>query len=326
MAKRLTEEEAGVSITDDEKAILNAPPAAAPADDYPEGGNPDPVEIEAEPAKAEPAKVEPQKTEPAKLEKPPAGYVDQRALQEARAEKKLLEERMNVLLEVVNRTTKPAEQKVEAPAKPVLLEQPMEFIGDVADRLAKIEGSQAEQEAAREAEKAEQRDLEAALAVAQPQFVAAAEADATITPTYSALLDSLAREIAWQNHIPLDSTATPAQRQFLQKSLTDLENAHIKYAVSTGQNVVDYMKGFAASRGVVAQAVVAQQQPEPKTIAQRQQAQQRHQSLSDARGSEVPAKLSAKDIAKMDPKQFAAFAKKVGDAGLDEIMGASGNA
>jgi hypothetical protein len=333
MAKRTpTEEEAGIALTADELAVINAPPAEAAPDDYPEGGDPDPVETETAPD-PEPAKA----AEQPKQERPP-GFVDERALQEsrakekeARAREKLLEERFNTLLEVVNRTTaKPAEAKQEAPAKPDLLQNPIEFIDfglkDVNDRLAKIEGTAAEQQSARQAEEAEQREVEAALQVARPQFNEAAAADPTIGQTHSALLESIAREIAWQNRIPLDNTATPQQREYLQRELTKIENAHIKYAVSTGQNVVDYMKGFAASRGVSAVQPQQAPTPEPKTIAERRSAQQRHQSLSDAPGSEAPTKLSVKDIAKMSPKEYAALVKKIGDAGMDELMGASGNA
>jgi hypothetical protein len=35
----------------------------------------------------------------------------------------------------------------------------------------------------------------------------------------------------------------------------------------------------------------------------------------------MPEKINMKDLAKMDAKQFAAFAKKLGDAGMDEIFG-----
>lgn len=321
MAKsRPSEEDLGISTTAEEKAILEAPPA----DDYPEGGDP---ELDAQPEVNQPEPpAEPVKTEQPRPEPPPEGYVDKRALSESRAREKLLEERMNVLLDVVNRTTQPKEPQPEAPARPDLKTDPMEFIGHVAQRLDAIEGATAEQQAAWEAAETERQQTEAAWQVASPQFNEAAASDPTVMPTYSALRIALGREFAWQQRINFD-TATPAQQKRIIDYVNEFENAHVRWAVQHGVNIVEHLKGFAAARGI--NPATLQQPaptPNPKTIDQRRQAQQRHQSLSDAPGSEVPAKLTAKDIAKMSPKQFAALAAKIGDAGLDELMGPGGTA
>lgn len=328
--KTPSEADLGIELTADEIAASTAEPKAEPIpDDYPEGGDPDPViPDEPEPRKAkanEPAKVD---GEPdAKPAKPPAGYVDQRALQEERRKARIMEERFNGLTEALNRSLGPKpEPKDEAPIIPDKNVDPVAWLEYIGGRVDKIEATETERAQARQAEEREQAEVDAALEVARPQFEEAIAADPTIQPTYSALLDSIAREIAFINRIPLQNP-TLQQREFLRREMSRMENSHIKYAVSTGQNVADYMRSFAASRGVVAQQQAQAAQPQAeKSIPERQAQQRRHMSLSDAPGGGAPAKLTAKDIANMSAKQYADLVKKIGDAGIDGITGASGNA
>lgn len=337
MSKRPTEEDLGIETTAEEMA----PPPPTTDDDYPDGGDPDPVVAEPAPKADEPPKPVPEKdpvtgkfvakdpnkaaepapVKPADPAKPPPGFVDNRALQEARAENKLLMERMTALLEAQQKRDAP---KVEAPVVPDK-DDPLGRIDHIDSRLARIEGETQAQAQTRQQAEQEYAEVSRALSVARPQFEEAAAADPSITPTYNALLESYARELQFINRQNPEYLADP--RAFLGREMTKLENGHIRFAVASGMNVAHYMRELAASRGITGltpqpgngapPAVV----PEPKTIAERQAAQQRHMSLGDAPGAEVPAKIDAKALVKMTPSQFRAFAQKFGEAGLDEIMG-----
>jgi hypothetical protein len=188
--------------------------------------------------------------------------------------------------------------------------------------VGKIEGETRAQTEARQAAERENTEYQEVLNVAMPQYAEATKADPTLPQLQGALLESFAREIAFNYGIPIDA-ATPQQRAFIARELNNLERQHIEWAVSRGINVADHMRGLAQTRGVTVAAPaqqVAQKQP-AKTIAERQAAQQRHQSIGDLPGSAAPTQISAKDIGKMSTKEFAAFAKRVGDAGLDQLMG-----
>lgn len=329
--KRPTEADLGIEQTPEEVEILSRPVISAPDDDDIRSDDEDDALVVAAPkpevvAETPEAKATRERDEAGKFKpkdgKPPEGFTDVRALQEARAENKVLNERMNTLLEIVQRREAKAAQ-AEAPPAPVIPDRatdPLGYIAYMDERLGKFEQESASQKQAREAEEVETREFQKALAVAKPQFDQAAAADPTMAPTYNALLESFAKEIAYLNRNDAAFIADP--RGFVGKELSRLENGHIRFAVGSGENVVDYFKGLAASRGItgVPAAQVAAQ-PDPKPIAERIAAQDRHMSIGDLPGSAAPAQVSAKDLAKMTPKQFAEFARRVGDDGLDSIMG-----
>lgn len=342
---RPTEEDLGIAPTAEEMAEQNAPRPIDQDDDIPQRDDEDDITQVAAPKKPEDEETPAEKAQRARDEatgkfvkadearppqegvKPPPGFVDQRALREERQARQLLEERLNTLMEVVGkRMPQPA---AETPPPPIDKNaDPMGYIDTLEARLATIEGESAAQAKQRQQAESEQADVNRALSVAQPQFMEAAAADPTITTTYNELLSSLAREIAFVNGIPTNGTITPAQREFVGKELTKLENGHIRFAVAQGRNVAEYMREFAATRGIngAAQqqpvADTATGQPVPaRTIQERQQAQQRHMSLGDLPGNAVPSAITAKDIARMTPAQFKAYAKSVGEDGLDMLMG-----
>lgn len=254
--------------------------------------------------------------------------VDLRALQEARAENKLLMERMTTLLEASQRreAAKAEADKPAAPARPDLQTEPLGFIADLDQRLTRFENETAAQTKARETAEAEHGEFVRAMSVAGPQFNEASEADPTLQPTYNALLESYAREIAYNNGIPLKG-ATQQQRDFLGQELTKLENGHIMFAVASGRNVAEYMSGLATARGISAPIaapvtpVPSLGAPAPRPIAERQQQQQRHMSIGDLPGGAAPTTISVKDLLKMSKTEFAAFAKSMGDDKLDEMFG-----
>lgn len=344
MAKRPTEEDLGIAPTAEEQEILSRPPAPLePEDDYPREIE---DEVEAEiPETAEAkavrlkdaatgkfiAKPKDAKPEPEATNKPPPGFVDNRALQEARAENKIISERMNTLLEVLNKREARA-AKAEEPAPPAIPDKtvdPLGYIDYMESRLGKIEGESKAQGEARQAIERENTEFAQVQAVALPQFNEAAAADPTITPTYNALLESFAKEICYVNGIPANSAQmTPQQKDFVGAELSKLERSHIRHAVGKGMNVAEYMKNLASVRGVTVGAPVAAQASTaapangtaPKTIAERQAAQGRHMSIGDLPGTAAPSKINAKDLAKMSSKEFAAFAKELGDPGMDEVF------
>lgn len=343
MTKRPTEEDLGIAPTAEEQEIASRPLQQAededirPEDDGDEASRhlvvakPDKVEPESIEAKA--ARIRDETTgkfkaaEPApKLEagKLAPGTVDVRALQEARAENKVLMERMTTLLETVQKREAKA-GKAEEP-KEVIPDRnvdPLGYMEYMDKRLSKFEGASAAQDKQRQEIDAETAHVNEALAVAKPQFDAARAADPSLEPTYNALLESYAKELMFINRGNPEFLRD--QRGFLGREMTKLENGHIRFAVAQGYNVAEYMRELAASRGIAAPQ--AQQPgakvpaPQPgKTIAERQQAQSRHMSIGDLPGGAAPASISAKDLVKMTPKQFAEFAKKMGDAGLDELF------
>jgi hypothetical protein len=348
MGKRPTEEDLGIAETAEEQEVLSRPVAQQPEDDIPETEDEDESLVVAAPKPAEETAeakatrerdeatgkfvAKPKEGELAKVDAPAPDdrKVDLRALQEARAENKMLMERTAILLDTLNRReAAKAEAEKPAPVIPDKLTDPLGYIDHIESRLGKIEGETRAQMEQREAAQNEQREMSQVLSIAQPQFIEAAKADPTVQPTYDALLGSFAREIAFNNGVPMDANGvpiTPQQKQWVAAELSKLENSHIKYAVTTRQNVAEYMKGLAQARGINVQAAAlapggttATQTQRP--IAERQQAQQRHMSIGDLPGGAAPATISAKDLVKMSPKQFAEFAKKMGDAGLDELFG-----
>lgn len=341
MAKRPTEEELGLGPTAEEVEALQRP---APVEDaeYPEGGADDDADDSHQLVVKKPdgRKTRPHaedgtflpKTEPVIEAKagdpvvaPPAiddRKVDLRALQEARAENKVLMERMTTLLEIQQRK----EAKANAPEADLPPDRTIDPLGRqewLESRIDKIEGETKAQQEARQAAEREGIEFQEVLAVAMPEFNEAKAADPTVEPTYAALLENMAKELAYVNNIPTDGTATPQQRSWLGQEMTKLENSHIRYAVQTRQNVPQYMLNLAKVRNVVAPTAQQQpqtQQPAQRTIADRQASQQRHMSLGALPGSAAPSTVSAKDIAKMSQKEFNAFAAKLGDKELDKLF------
>ncbi len=347
MVKRPSEADLGLEPTAEEMDTQAPSRVAPPEDDYPEGGDQNPVdpdnpeglppelnEDKADRARDADGKFVKQQGQPeGKRQPPPKGYVEQQALHAERAERKaaedrarILEERMNLFLEA---QLKPKQPEPEKPAIPDMNTDPLAFIQHVNERLTGFENESKAQREQREAVEREEAEFSQGLNVARPAFEEAAAADPGLNDQYNGLLASYAREIAHVNGIPTDGTATPQQRAFVGAELTKLERGHIQFAVKSGRNVVDYFRGIAESRGIVAgQGGVATvndaaraPQVQPRTIAQRQQSQQRHMSLGDAPGGSAPAKTTARDVANMTPEQFKAFARQMGEAGMDELMG-----
>jgi hypothetical protein len=351
MGNRPTEADLGIDLTPEEQEVLARPVTQLPEDDISQSESEEndtlvqaKPKAEDKPEETAEAKATRERDEAGKfVAKPKEGEaapkveapaeerkVDLRALQEARAENKLLMERMTTLLEAQQRReTAKAEAEKPAPVIPDKTTDPLGYIDYIEQRLGKIEGETQAQKDQREAYQAEQNEMAQVLAVAQPQFDEAAKADPALRPIYNALLGSFAREIAFNNGIPMDANGVPIapqHQQWVAGELKKIEDSHIKYAVQTRQDFATYTKGLAQARGIAVQAAPAQaEQPATpaapaKTIAERVAAQSRHMSIGDLPGSALPDKISAKDLVKMSSAEFAAFAKKMGDKDLDKMF------
>lgn len=348
MGKRPTEEDLGIDLTAEEQEVLARPVTQQPEDDIPQSETDENDTLVQGKPKAEPSPAgetdeakatrerdeqgkfvaTPKDGEAPKVETPPADErkVDLRALQEARAENKILMERMTALLEVQQRR-EAAKAQAEAPTAPVIPKwdaDPLSAGQWTQDQLLEIKQRLDQKDSQQQAWQLEQQETDQAYAIANPQFAEAAATDPTMLASYSGLRESFAREIAFNAGIPFD-TATPQQQQYVRAEIDKLEAQHVKYAVSTRQNVADYVRGLARARGVNPQAALPTAAPQgqavpAKTIAERQEAQSRHLSLGDLPGGAAPTSVSAKDLAKMSQKDFNAFMKRMGDAGADEMF------
>jgi hypothetical protein len=340
MAKRPTESDLDIEVTPEEIAQQNAPPVDDDiplADDIPEETGVAEPEAQTDREKADAAERARSRdgkfvrAEKPVAEVPPPGFVSQAALREAREENKTIMSRLATLLEIqAARDAKANAPKVEAPVIPDKNVDPLAYMDHIDQRLAKFEQVEQQTVAQRQAQEREQADMVQVLNVARPQYEEAARADPTVPAVYKELLDGFGRELMFINqHNP---EFMKDQRGFLQRELSKIENAHIKHAVATGQNVAQYMRALAQSRGVNMTGAPAQQQngqqsaPQPpaRSIEERQQQQQRHISLGDAPGGEAPKTLDAKTLAKMSNKEFAAFAKTMKEEDLDAMMGGRG--
>lgn len=328
-----TEEDLGIDMTPEEQDIASRPIVNAPDDNADEGEDLQVAVVKDGDEKPAPRKTRERDPETGKFlnkdepERPDArpreGMTDIRALQEERALRRQTEERMQILLDTMQKR-EAREAKKDEPEKPVipdLTSEPIGFIQHLDERLTRFENETNAQKQQREAIEAEQSEMNHVLAIAVPEYQQATAADPELEPMRSGLMESYAKEICYLNGIPMDGRATPQQRQFVQVELTKIENSHIKYAVTSRRPIGEYIKGLAATRGILAQPA-AQQAPATgqRTIADRQAAQSRHQSIGDLPGNAAPSKISAKDVAKMSNDEFAAFAGKMSDKELDALF------
>lgn len=322
MGKRPSEADLGIETTPEEQEILSRPVQQVDDDIRPDEEDETPLVI-AKPelvVEEKPVRVKDPATgkfvakekadEPGA---PPDGFVDKRALKEARdvqkrteAENRVLMERMTALLEIQQRRETKA-QEPDAPVIPDRNVDPLGFIDHLEQRLGKIEGETAEQAKQRQAAEKQATDLQQFRNTAIKTFQEAATDDAQLTPAFEFLSKNFAAE----------AEAYGLSGPQLRDHLDSVIDQNFAYAMQNNIPLGEFVKRIAASRGWNPQQ---QPQPQGKSIAERQQQQQRHMSMSDMPGSATPQTISAKDIAKMTPKEFAAFARKMGDSGLDELF------
>lgn len=306
----VSEADLGLAPTEEEMAVVSAPI-----------DNDDDISLEDDPA-PEPAKAaEPSADKPVDAAAEPAKpqeeqkTVDLRALQEARAEARaakqqaaILEQRWNDFLAGSQRQQAP---KQEAPAVPKWSEDPLKAGEWTQEQLIALQRERDEQRQQSEAQQREFAEYQQLSAPIVQEYEATAKTDPTVVDAYNALRKSQGEEL-----LAMGYSIPEAQQE-----LARLEREHIKFVAHRGLNIADYLKALAGARGW---APAAATQPVPakadmKAIAD---AQQRHQSLSDAPGGEVVPPLDAKALARMSEKEFKAWMSKKGnEAKFDEIMG-----
>lgn len=333
-----TEEDLGIDMTPEEQDIASRP-IVSPIDDADDEGE----DLQVAVVKDADERPAPRKTRERDPEtgkflnkddadpqarpdaRPQAGMTDIRALQEERALRRQTEERMQILLDTMQKR-EAREAKAAEPAAPAIPDKttdPLGYMEYMDQRLGKFEAETAQQTQARQAAESEQAEMQQVLAVAVPEYQQATAADPELEPMRAGLMESYAKEICYLNGVPMDGRATPQQRQFVQAELTKIENSHIKFAVTSRRPLGEYIKGLAATRGIVAQAQQSPVQSQPngqRSISDRQAAQSRHQSIGDLPGNAAPSKINAKDVAKMSNDEFAAFAGKMSDKELDALF------
>ncbi len=299
--KRVTEDDLGLAPTPEEMA-----PVVTPDDDVPL--DTDPIE-EPTPPVTEP----PPATPPAQPEEPKT--VDVRALQEVRSELReakrqsaILEQRWNDYLAYQKQPQEPAKAE---PVVPDGSSDPMALVKWTAEQVQAMQKQGTEREAATQEQQRQAEAFRQAYTKVNSDFATAAQADPSLNDALKALRTSMAQEAAAYGYQPHQ----------VQQYVTETENQHIAYMAQNGLDVAAYIKGQAGARGWQA---TAPQQVAPKTdIAALAASQQRHQSLSDASGGAPPAPLDAKQLLKMNDKEWKAFMRSRGaDDKLDEILGA----
>ena len=311
-----TEESLGLGPTAEELATISSP--ADDNDDIPIADDePTPVVEATQPGVKDVIKAPEVVADPAAKPEDPK-TVDLRALQEARAEAReakqrnaLLEARTNEMLAMFNRQTAP-----QADAKPAVAEIPPE--DDVIGRINwlvnqfQTQSQQTAEERQAQAQQNERQQTLGRLGNLEDAFRASA-------PDYDAAVQfaGQSREAELELMYPL---STKEQRE--QAVLQEWDGI-VQQSIKAGVNPAEQVYKFAKMRGFTGAAPAPtpapQAQPNLRAVAE---AQQRHQSLSDAPGGETVAPLDAKALARMSDKEFKAWMSKKGnEAKFDEIMG-----
>lgn len=303
-----TEESLGIQATEAEMAV----PEVVADDDISLAD--DPVEPEApETPQAEPETAEKAPEEPK--------MVDVRALQEARAAEReakqrnsMLEQRLNDVLAAMSQPPQqqqPSQQPPEADGPPPQ-DDPLALLQWLAKEVQqqKITSAEAQQIAQQEGQRQYHQQQVAGL---EQQFRAS-------VPDYDAALEfaGQAREKELEILYPY-STADQRRQAVLQEW-----GQVTMSALQAGVNPAEQAYRYAQARGFNGQqAAPAPVTPKPLDTAAIASAQQRHQSLSDAPGGEIPPVIDAKALAKMPDKEFKAWLSKRGnESKLDQILGA----
>lgn len=303
-----TEESLGLSPTEEElNSVVNI--GNEPEDDdIPLSDDPAP-----EPGKAAQEQSDPEGEKPKEEPK----TVDLRALQEARNEarearqsNRILEQRMNDMLAMMQRGNPPATE-AKQPEVPRWDQDPLKAGQWTQEQLLAMVQKQEEDRQQAEQRQRDEQAYQAIQSRVAAEYEAESKADPTLPQMYDKLRESMGKEL-----LALGYT----QQQAIEH-LNQTERGYVQYAYQTGIPVADLIRNVATARGIVIQPQAPAGKPavDPKAIAD---AQQRHMSLSDAPGGEAPPALDAKALARMSDKEFNAWLSKKGnEAKFEEIMG-----
>lgn len=267
--------------------------------------------------------------------------VDVRALQEARAEARAareeaarvrdersrLEERLNIINQTIAQ-----QQKQQAPDQviPSKDEDLVGYLDHSIDHLKKELQSVRETEAQRLKAIQEEEAYNANLARASTSIDQAVLTNPQVGEALQFALEGLKSEIAQAlapHNLPPDKWMAEANRMYRQSMETmakrvpqDPQGA-AEYVM---RNARYYGYGYqpqGQGQGQAQQPAATQQtRPSPQEIAARQE---RHMSLSSIQGGEAPQALTLEAVSKMSDTEFRKLCAKLGDEGLDKLMGAA---
>lgn len=259
--------------------------------------------------------------------------VDVRALQEARAEARAareevarvrderirLEERLNVINQAIA-----AQQKQSEPAKavPSKEEDPLGFyehkLETLEQQLARV--NETEQQRVRAVQ--EEEAYNASLARASAYVDQAAAVNPQVNEALQFAIEGLKVEIAQTlapHNLSPDRWQVEANRMYRQSMATLAQRLPADPQAAADfvmRNARYYGYGYQPNQ----QAPQTQTRPNPQELAARQE---RHMSLSSIQGGEAPQALTLEAVAKMSEKEFNKLCAKLGDEGLDRLMGAA---
>jgi hypothetical protein len=259
--------------------------------------------------------------------------VDVRAVQEARAEARAAREeiarirseeaaergRLQERIDAINAAI--AKQNEPPPPKtPGMEEDPIAHIEHrfmtQQQKLDALEKQSVEREQA--AKQEYERNLVVDRAGAYLNEAIATKAE--VQDAFNFAVDGLRSEIAEYlkpYNLPPERFAAEAEKQF-RSSLYQMAQRMPANPVQAAEYVMRNARYY----GYGYQAPQQTQQTRP-TPQQLQEKQDRHMSLSNISGGEAPQALSLESIAKMSDADFHALAAKIGDKGLDKLMGAA---
>lgn len=277
---------------------------------------------------------QPTAAKPAEQQPEEQKTVDVRALQEARAEARAareeaarvrdersrLEERLNIINQTIAQQQKQAEPQRPVPSKD---DDPLGFyehkIETLEQQLARVNETEQQRAKAIEAE----NQFNALTARASGVITQAAAANAQVNEALDFAFDGLRaeiRQVMEQNNVPPHLQAQEGERLWRSSMATMAQRLP-----ADPQQAADFIFRNARYYGWGIQAPQAAQQqtqtrPSPQEIAARQE---RHMSLSSIQGGEAPQALTLEAVSKMSDTEFRKLCAKLGDEGLDKLMGAA---
>lgn len=316
MSRPTEEDFVNEGLTDDERASVGAEPQQELA------ASSDPAQQQQEPPPQEEQKT-----------------VDVRALQEARAEARAareeaarirderirLEERLNVINQSIAAQQKQA--AVQQTPSPSMDDDPLGYFKHELDAVRGELKASKEIEAQRaQAQHAEQQFNELANR-AGSVIAQAARADPKVNEALDFAFEGLRAEIRASVENAVSKGMLPPHMQMAEaERIWRASIANLSQRVTADpQQAADFVFRQARYYGwgtqPQQQAPMQQQNtPNPAELAARQE---RHMSLSNIQGGEAPQALTLDAIGKMSDDEFNALARKLGDKGLDKLMGAA---
>lgn len=260
--------------------------------------------------------------------------VDVRALQEARAEARAareeaarvrderirLEERLNILNQAIAAQQKQPEQVKTGPTKDE------DFIGwsehkieTLEQQLARVNETEQQRAQAQQAEQQHNVLISRASNTLDSAIAANPQVSEALNHAFEGLREEIKAELVKHN-VPQHLQAQEAERLWRSSMATMAQRLPADPAQAAEfvfRNARYYGWGYQPQQ----QAPQTQQnRPNPQELAARQE---RHMSLSNIQGGEAPQALTLDAVAKMSEKEFNKLCAKLGDEGMDRLMGAA---